>query len=250
MKLTVVKCGGAILEDEGRKKSLLDAFAAIQGSKILVHGGGRSATALASRLGIKTRMVEGRRITDAPMLEVVAMVYGGLVNKSLVAYLQAKGLEPLGVTGADMGLILSDRRPVRDGVDYGFVGDVRKVDAEAFRTLLEAGITPVVAPLTCDGRGGLLNTNADTVASSVASSLSGYYDVSLVFCFEKEGVLGKDGKPVGKITRETYTEMKADGSVAGGMIPKLDNAFAAIDKGVGSVRITKWDSPEGGTLIC
>jgi len=249
--LTVLKCGGAILEDKQKRTALLEAFAAMEGPKMLVHGGGRDANKMAARLGLETKMVGGRRITDAAMLGVVTMVYGGLVNKGLVAELQSMGQKALGMTGADLGIVLSDKRPVLDGIDYGFVGDVRKVDAEALAGLLAMGVVPVLAPLTCDGKGGLLNTNADTIASSVASAMSCCHETSLVFCFEKEGVLDREGKPISRITRESYEALKKDGTVTDGMIPKLDNAFAAIAAGVSDVRITKWDSPAyGGTAIC
>ena len=165
--LTIIKVGGKIVEEPATLSRLLEDFSALPGLKILVHGGGRSATAVAARLGVETRMVDGRRVTDAEMLRVVTMVYGGLVNKNIVAGLQAHGVNALGVTGADMNLLLSDRRPVKD-VDYGFVGDVKAVDTDGFERLLGMGVVPVVAPLTHDGRGSLLNTNADTMAGETA----------------------------------------------------------------------------------
>lgn len=240
-ELTVVKVGGAIVEQPDSLDRLIHDFAALPGCKILVHGGGRSATALASRLDIPTTMIEGRRVTDSDMLEVVTMVYGGLVNKRLVARLQALGVNALGVTGADMNLIVSDRRAPRGGVDYGFVGDVRRVDAEGFARLIDAGVVPVVAPLTHDGQGSMLNTNADTMAGEVASALAGDFDVRLVFCFEKPGVLmdaDDDSTVIKKIDRALFAELRDQNRVAGGMLPKLDNAFKAIEAGVKEVVIT------------
>lgn len=239
--LTVVKVGGAIVEDEGKLAELLENFSKIEGRKVLVHGGGRRATKVASALGIESHMVNGRRITDADMLEVVTMVYGGLVNKNLVAKLQAKGINALGLTGADANVILSHRRPIKDGVDYGFVGDVDKVDGKLLSTLIENGITPVMAPLTHDGAGNILNTNADTIASETAKALAKYYDVTLVFSFEKLGVLkdaNDDSSVIPTITRPDFDRYVADGTISGGMIPKIENALSAVDAGVGKVVIT------------
>ncbi|MDE6269162.1 MAG: acetylglutamate kinase [Muribaculaceae bacterium] len=240
-ELTVVKVGGAIVEQPESLDRLINDFAALPGCKILVHGGGRSATALATRLGIQTTMIDGRRVTDNEMLEVVTMVYGGLVNKRVVARLQALGVNALGVTGADMNLILSERRAPRDGVDYGYVGDVRRVDTEGFARLLRAGVVPVVAPLTHDGKCSMLNTNADTMAGEVASALTADFDVRLVFCFEKAGVLldaDDDSTVIKHIDRAAYKELRDQNRVAGGMLPKLDNSFKAIDAGVNEVVIT------------
>ena len=185
--ITIVKVGGAVVEDEARLEALLDDFAALEGPKMLVHGGGRRATKVAEALGVESRMVNGRRVTGKDMLDVVTMVYGGLINKDIVARLQARGVNAAGLSGADMDVIRSVRRPVTDGVDFGFVGDVRHVGADRLKMLIDAGITPVLAPLTHDGHGSMLNTNADTIASSAATSLVEYYDVTLVFCFEKKG---------------------------------------------------------------
>ena len=188
-KCVVIKVGGAVVEDENQLAQLLSHFSNIKGHKVLVHGGGRKASKIASNLGIETQMVEGRRITDAAMLEVVTMVYGGLVNKNLVARLQASGVNALGLTGADMNVILSHKRPVRNGIDFGFVGDVDQADGAMLQTLIEKGITPIIAPLTHDGQGHLLNTNADTIASVTAKALAPFYDVTLIYTFEKKGVL-------------------------------------------------------------
>lgn len=184
-KLTVIKVGGKIVEEEATLRQLLNDFAAIEGHKVLVHGGGRSATKIAAQLGIESKMVNGRRITDAETLRVVTMVYGGLVNKNIVAGLQAYGVNALGLTGADMNVIRSVKRPVKE-VDYGFVGDVEKVDASLLSDLIYKGVVPVMAPLTHDGQGNMLNTNADTIAGETAKALSGLFDVTLVYCFEKK----------------------------------------------------------------
>ena len=252
-RLTVVKVGGAVVEDESQLTRLLQDFSNISGNKVLVHGGGRKATKTATLLGIESKMVGGRRITDADMLEVVTMVYGGLVNKNLVARLQAHGVNALGLTGADMNVIKSHKRPLRDGIDFGFVGDVDKVDGEMLATLISKGITPVMAPLTHDGQGNMLNTNADTIASETAKALAPYYDVTLVFSFEKKGVLANsdDDSVIPVITKEDFLRYKADGTISGGMIPKLENALAAIEAGVNSVVITNASDINGkqGTVI-
>ena len=253
-KITIVKVGGAVVEDEAQLTQLLKDFAAIEGKKVLVHGGGRRATKVAAALGIESKMVNGRRITDADMLEVVTMVYGGLVNKNLVARLQAAGVNALGLTGADIDVIRSHKRPIKDGIDFGFVGDVEKANGQMLHTLINAGITPVMAPLTHDGQGHILNTNADTIAGETAKALAPYYDVTLIYSFEKKGVLNNpddDNSVISEITREDFERYKADGTVAGGMIPKLDNAFDAIDAGVKRVIITLATAIDGqhGTVI-
>ncbi len=253
-QLTIVKVGGAVVEDEARLSRLISDFSRISGHKILVHGGGRRATQVASLMGIESRMVGGRRITDSDMLSVVTMVYGGLVNKNIVAKLQSCGVNALGLTGADMGIVRSHRRPVKDGVDFGFVGDVDKVDAAALSRLLESGVAPVLAPLTHDGHGTMLNTNADTMASEAARALASMYDVTLIYSFEKPGVLADaddDSSVIPVITRTDFDRYVADGTVADGMIPKLENALAAVDAGVGSVVITLATAIDGlhGTVI-
>ena len=244
-KITVIKVGGAVVEDEAQLTQLLQDISAIEGRKVLVHGGGRRATKVAAQLGIETQMVNGRRITDASMLEVVTMVYGGLVNKNVVARLQAQGIDALGLTGADIDVIRSHKRPLKNGVDYGFVGDVDRADGDKLHTLIEAGIVPVMAPLTHDGMGNILNTNADTIAGETAKALAKHYDVTLVFCFEKKAVLSNpddDESVIPTITRADFDRYVADGTISGGMIPKIENAFNAIDAGVGRVVITKADS--------
>lgn len=253
-KITIVKVGGAIVEDNEQLAQLLTDFAAIPGKKVLVHGGGRRATKVAAALGIESKMVNGRRITDAQMLEVVTMVYGGLVNKNLVAKLQAKGVNALGLTGADMDVIHSHKRPVKDGVDFGYVGDVERANSKMLQTLIQEGITPVMAPLTHDGNGNILNTNADTIASETAKALAPYYDVTLIYSFEKKGVLSNpddDNSVIPVITRSDFEKYQADGTIGGGMIPKIENALAAVDAGVKEVIITLATAIDGkqGTVI-
>lgn len=253
--LTIIKVGGKIVENSESLNSLLKDFAAVDGKKLLVHGGGRSATQMAARLGVETKMVDGRRITDEAMLEVVTMVYGGLVNKRIVAGLQALGIDAVGLTGADMSIVLSDKRKV-SAVDYGWVGDVKRVNAEAVATLIESGCCPVVAPLTHDGCGHMLNTNADTMAGEMAKAMAAHYDVTLMFCFEKPGVLADendDSSLIPTITPAVLDDLKCRGVVSGGMIPKLDNAIACVSAGVESVVITQADriaDPYAGTKIC
>ena len=269
-KLTIVKVGGAVVEDEAQLAQLLKDFSAIEGHKVLVHGGGRRATQVAASLGIESKMVNGRRITDADMLSVVTMVYGGLVNKNLVARLQANGVNALGLTGADIDVIRSHKRPPvhiakpsnsplaekepGEVIDYGFVGDVDRADGQMLSRLIEAGVTPVMAPLTHDGQGHILNTNADTIASETAKALAPYYDVTLIFSFEKKGVLrdpDDDDSVIPTITRADFIQYKADGTISGGMLPKIENALSAIDAGVERVIITLATAIDGhhGTVI-
>ena len=266
--ITIVKVGGAVVEDETQLQQLLRDFIAIDGPKILVHGGGRRATKIAERLGIETHMVNGRRITDEAMLEVVTMVYGGLVNKNVVARLQALGCDALGLTGADANIILSHKRlPVAvaattsDGspsetlVDFGFVGDVDQAAGAKIAHFIEAGLVPVIAPLTHDGQGHMLNTNADTMASETAKAMAAAgYDVTLIFAFEKPGVLrdaNDDTSVIATINRADFLAYKADGTISGGMLPKIENALAAVDAGVSRVIITLATAIDGhhGTII-
>ena len=261
--VSVIKVGGAVVEDAQQLAALLDNFSAIPGKKILVHGGGRRATKVAAQLGIESHMVNGRRITDSEMLSVVTMVYGGLVNKNLVAQLQAKGVNALGLTGADMDIIRSHKRPLKkvkmeDGteqmVDFGYVGDVDYANGERLAELLNSGVIPVVAPLTHDGEGNILNTNADTMASTVAKALAQYFDVTLIYSFEKKGVLSNpddDDSVIPTITRESYDKYVADGTISGGMMPKIENALEAVEAGVKRVIITLATAIDGnhGTVI-
>ena len=241
------------MEQPDTLEKLLRDFKNIPGQKILVHGGGRSATALSARLGIESRMVDGRRITDAETLKVVTMVYGGLVNKNIVAGLQAAGINAIGLTGADCNVIQAVRRPVKE-IDYGLVGDVTSVDAAFLATLLERNIVPVLAPLTHDGKGQLLNTNADTIAAETAKALSRLFKVTLVYCFEKPGVLlnpADDTSVIPYISYYDFPRLVDDGTISGGMIPKIQNAFNALNAGVASVLITSassLDTLEGTTI--
>lgn len=228
------------MEDEKSLAMLLEAFTARNELKILVHGGGRTATDVAGRLGLETKMVGGRRVTDKDMIDVVTMVYGGLVNKRVVARLQALGCNALGLTGADIDIIRSVRRSP-EPIDFGYVGDVEAVRCERVKMLLEAGITPVFAPLTHDGKGQMLNTNADTIASEVAKAMASCYDVTLAYCFEHPGVLQDAANPdsvIARIDRHTFAALAEDGTVSGGMLPKIENCLRAVEAGVSRVVIT------------
>ena len=241
--LTLIKVGGKIVEEPESLKKLLADFSSIPGHKVLVHGGGRSATALAAQLGIESKMVNGRRVTDEEMLKVVTMVYGGLVNKKIVAGLQALDVNALGLTGADLNYMRSEKRPVAE-VDYGFVGDVKEVDADMLANLISKGVVPVLAPLTHDKKGNLLNTNADTIAGEAAKALARYFDVTLMYCFEKKGVLANendDDSVIEYINPTTFEKFVAEGVIMGGMIPKLENSFEALKAGVKQVVITRAD---------
>lgn len=240
-KLTLVKVGGKIVETPNRLRQLLEEFATLGTNKILVHGGGTSATALAETLGIKTEMVNGRRITDRNMLQVVTMVYGGLINKNIVTALQSLHINALGLTGADLNYMRSEKRGVTNGIDYGYVGDVTKVDGKALTELINKGIVPVLAPLTHDGKGNLLNTNADTIAAEAAKALSEHFEVKLVYCFEKNGVLtdeNDEDSVIENINLEKYKILVENETIKKGMIPKMENAFDALRKGVHKVLIT------------
>lgn len=253
-RLTLVKVGGKIVEEPDSLSRLLDDFAALPGLKMLVHGGGRSATRLAEKLGIESHMVDGRRITDADTLRVVTMVYGGLVNKHIVAGLQARGVNALGLTGADMDVVRSVRRPAGK-VDYGYVGDVQRADGDTLAHLIHRGIVPVMAPLTHDGQGQLLNTNADTMAGETAKALASQFDTTLVYCFEKRGVLRSEDDEQSVIPRldeVAFRRLVDEGVIQGGMIPKLENALQAVRAGVRRVLITRADllrQPGVGTEI-
>lgn len=240
-KLTIVKVGGNILDNKKHLENLLDSFTRIEGKKILVHGGGKIANVLMEQLGIAPKMFEGRRITDEKTLEIVTMVYAGLINKNLVAQLQKRGCDAIGLTGADANVIPAVKRPVKD-IDYGFVGDVypNNISANTLTGFIKMGLVPICAPITHNGEGDLLNTNADTIASSLAIALAPYFEVNLVYCFEKNGVLldpQNDDSVIAKIDMAKFTEYKASGVISAGMIPKLDNAFKAISSGVKQVTI-------------
>lgn len=248
-KITVIKVGGKIVEEKESLDSLLDRFASIEGNRILIHGGGRSATRIAEALGIESRMVNGRRITDSETLKVVTMVYGGLVNKNIVAGLQARNVNALGLTGADCNVMRAHKRTSQD-IDWGFVGDVDSADGAMLAKLINEGIVPIMAPLTHDGSGHLLNTNADTIAAETAKALAPYFDVTLTYCFEHPGVMRNPDDPTSLIARidsDSYKALLADGTISGGMIPKIDNAFNALEGGVSRVIITRADAIDGNS---
>ncbi len=239
--LRVVKIGGNVIDNESNLLIFLQAFAQMEGAKILVHGGGKIATRIGDQLGIESKYVDGRRITDDATMDVVTMVYGGLVNKKIVASLQALGCNAIGLTGADANVMPATKRPLMT-IDYGWAGDVDsdKVGADKLSGFLSMGLTPVFAPLTHDGKGHMLNTNADTIASSLAVALSGEYSVHLMYCFEKKGVLlsvDDDNSTVARINREKFEIMKSEGALHSGILPKIENALHAIEKGVERVII-------------
>ena len=240
-RITVVKIGGNVIDSPEATARFVEAFAALEGPKMLIHGGGKLATRLAAQLGIESRMVDGRRITDRETLDVVTMVYAGLINKRLVAALSAAGCRAIGLSGADGDAVTSVRRAA-GAVDYGYVGDIAEggVNVELLRTLLDAGLTPVFSAITCDGRGTLLNTNADSVASAVAVAASRIAPTQLVFCFEKAGVLRDvedERSVIAEITPDTYAALRAEGAISAGMLPKIDGALRAVASGVESVVI-------------
>jgi len=247
--LKVVKIGGKLIEDESKFAEFLNDFVALEGPKILVHGGGNLATEIAGKLGYKTQMFEGRRITDADSIKVITMVYGGFINKNIVAELQAKGENAIGLCGADGKSIISKRRTVKE-VDFGFVGDVEKVNLEFINSLLEQNITPVFSAISCTEDGLLLNTNGDSVAAEIAKAMSLIYETELYFCFEKKGVLANaedDNSVIKEITSGKYQELLQDKVISDGMLPKLHNCFQAVGGGVkniflGDFRLLKKES--------
>ena len=233
----VVKIGGKIAEDEQQQGSILDGLARLKQPVILVHGGGKQATSMAEVLGVKSQMVDGRRVTDPAMLDIAIMVYGGLINKKMVAQLESRGRKALGLTGADMGIIRSVKRPPHP-IDFGWVGDIEWINTEELLVLLERGVIPVLAPLSSDGSGQLLNTNADSIAAHVAIALAKNtsFQVNLNLCFDLEGVM-IDGKLCEVFNPQDFMLAKKNGKVSGGMIPKLDLGFKAVQAGVRHVRI-------------
>jgi acetylglutamate kinase len=250
-KLFIIKIGGNVIDIAEALSKFLSSFAAAPGNKILIHGGGKIATKIGDKLGIESKYINGRRITDAATIDLVTMVYGGLVNKKIVAQLQSFNCNAIGLTGADANIIPATKRPVQNsplasgdggGIDYGFAGDVKATDINAavLDVLLKQNITPIIAPLTHDGKGQILNTNADTIASSLAIALSKLYDVRLIYCFEKKGILADvsdEDSVINLITKEKYQQLLQDKKLFDGIIPKIDNAFAAIDSGVKEVLI-------------
>lgn len=257
MKVKVIKIGGNVVDNPEKLKKFLRDFAKIDGAKILVHGGGKIATQISKSLEIETKMIDGRRVTDKETLDVVTMVYAGLINKRIVAMLRAEGVNAFGLSGADGGLIVSKRRSPMP-VDYGYVGDpiVEKFSVKSAEVLIDNGFTAVVAPITISDECELLNTNADTIASTIAQALSVKYDVELVYCFEKRGVLldvNDENSLVAEINPEKFEKLKSEGVIVDGMLPKLSNAFKAIDKGVSTVVICSSDAVAekgyGGTTL-
>ena len=253
-RITVVKIGGNVIENPGALRRFVADFAALPGPKVLVHGGGKEATRLAERLGVEVQMVEGRRITDAKMLEIATMVYAGACNKRIVALLQAAGCDAIGLSGADANAIRARRRSP-EPIDFGFVGDIVGVASERLRLLLEAGLTPVFSAIMHDGAGTLLNCNADSVASAVAAGMAQCGTTDLVYCFEKAGVLrdaDDESTVIPEITPADFAALKAAGIVSSGMIPKIENALRSVDRGVRSVTINRADAlhdPAAGTTI-
>jgi acetylglutamate kinase len=241
-KLYVIKIGGNIIDDEQKLSSFLQSFASIQGKKVLIHGGGKLATKLADTLGVEQQMVDGRRITDAETLKIVTMVYAGYINKNIVAQLQANNCNAIGLCGADGNVIKAHKRPLKNGIDYGFVGDVDAVNTTVLQSLIEQNIAVVLAPITHNENGQLLNTNADTIAQETAKALSSLYAVQLIYSFEKSGVLmnaDDDSSVIASINPVSYTQLREKNIIFAGMIPKLDNAFAALQSGVNKVIIGK-----------
>lgn len=249
--IKVIKIGGKLIENEAVLAGLCDKLMKLYPDCVLVHGGGSLAGQLASRLGIETKMHDGRRITDRETLDVTIMAYAGLANKKVVAALQARGVDACGLSGCDMGIVVSHKREVKE-IDWGYVGDIDRVKAENLAYLLDKKIMPVVSPITFDLSGQLLNTNADSVASAVAIALSRLYEVELVFCFDKPGVLtdiDDESSVISSVNRTQYQEYVTQGVIHSGMMPKLENAFKTIDAGVKSVRLTNPDHLTGGTVI-
>lgn len=237
---TIIKVGGKVVENEQSLKKLLNDFNAIKGLKLLVHGGGNIATQMANQLGLKVEMVNGRRITNAEMLDIVIMVYGGKVNKNVVAGLQALNCNAIGLTGADLNILKAVKRPVKE-IDYGFVGDIVEVNGKALKILLENNYIPVIAPLTHDKNGQILNTNADDITHAIAVALSKYFNVKLVFCFDKKGVLldmEDNNSVIQKLSKDEFKKLAENKIINEGMVPKLENGFASLEAGVKKVIIS------------
>lgn len=235
--LKIVKIGGKLIEDEEKFRSFLNDFAALEGPRILVHGGGNYATEMARQLGYPTQMIDGRRITDANTLKVIIMTYGGLINKNIVAKLQAKGENAIGLCGADGQSIISKRRVVKD-VDFGFVGDIEEINSGFIASLLEQNIIPVFSAISSTREGELLNTNGDSVAAEIAKAMSSHYDTALYYCFEKKGVLANamdNDSVIEEIDNKKYRELLEDKIISDGMLPKLHNCFQALENGVSKI---------------
>ena len=255
--MKIIKIGGQVINDSSRLRSFLSAFAKLEGDKILVHGGGRKATELSKKLGIPTKMIDGRRVTDAATLEVATMVYAGLINKTIVAQLQALGIQALGMSGADLNSIQAHKRTVKE-IDYGFVGDIDQVNGSKIAELIRLQIVPVFCAITHDNAGQLFNTNADTIAARLASALSDNFETELYYCFEKNGVLADpedDSSVISQLNYEQYQQYKKDGIISAGMIAKLDNAFLALRQNVKSVIVCSaeaiiYSNIENATHLC
>jgi acetylglutamate kinase len=248
--IKVIKVGGKVIDDDQKLDAFLEAFISITGPKVLVHGGGSVASELGERLGIKPNLMDGRRITDAETLEVITMVYGGLVNKKVVAKLQSLGGNALGLSGADLNIISAKKRDP-EPIDFGWVGDVEQVNSQWFLKLLGEGVIPVLAPLTHDGSGHMLNTNADTIASSVASALSSDLETELILCFEQAGVMNGE-KLITEMNLLLYRHLKGTGIVTDGMIPKIEVGFQALKNGAKKVSIRHYEDvakPDSGTVF-
>jgi acetylglutamate kinase len=240
-QLTIIKIGGNVIDDEKSLSDFLIQFNLLEGHKILVHGGGKLANQIQDKLNVAVNMIDGRRITDAETLKIVTMVYAGYINKNIVAQLQSLNCNAIGLSGADANCIQASKRKV-ETIDYGFVGDVEKVNTSFIISCLENNIVPVFSAITHDGAGQLLNTNADTIASELAIALSATYNVQLVYCFEKNGVLQNvddESSVIKSISNSGYSNLKENSVINKGMIPKMDNAFHALKMGVGSVQIGK-----------
>lgn len=256
-KITVVKIGGKVINDESSLDAFLKKFVQIEGKKILVHGGGNIASEWQRKLGVEPKMIEGRRLTDKDTIDVVSMIFSG-INKKIVAKLQGLDIQALGLSGADLNVIRSHKR-MNLVIDYGYVGDVEKVNASVLNSLFNLEVTPVLCALTHDNSGQLLNTNADTIASEVAKAMGTYYQVDLVYCFEQLGVLSdfESQTVIPLILKKDYATLKKNGTISDGMIPKIDNAFSAIDAGVNQVKICHFDAINtvqsanySGTVLC
>ena len=257
-KLTIVKIGGDIIDHKEKRDEIIKSFSQYPGKKILVHGGGKLATSLGEKMGIKAKLVDGRRITDKPMLDIVTMVYGGSINGELTAELVSNGLDAIGLKGADGNIFNAHKRPIKE-IDYGWVGDIDKVDGAKLSHLLEAGFTPVIAPLTHDGAGHLLNTNGDTMASMIAIAMSPFFEISLFYVFKMPGVLldAEDSSSIiSRLDEENFLKLKGKGAIHGGMIPKLSTGFTAKNSGVSQVKICGdlplldlIENPETGTTL-
>ena len=251
-QLSVIKIGGNIIDNPVELTQFLSDFSKIEGAKVLVHGGGKSATKMAQSVGLTPKMVDGRRITDAPMLDIAVMIYAGQINKNVVAELQANNTNAIGFTGADGNLILSEKRN-HPTIDYGFVGDVKKINTPLLQKLIGLDITPVFCAITHDKNGQLLNTNADTIASELAIALSEVFEVTLNYCFEKPGVLydaEDDSSVIAQIDTTLYAKLKEEGAIHSGMIPKLDNCFNSLSKGVQKIKIGHHRMLKNADAIC